>query len=57
MELLSFAIHIALAVLLGAAIGIERQWRQRQAGLRTNALVSAGAAAFVAVSLFVEGCS
>jgi putative Mg2+ transporter-C (MgtC) family protein len=55
MELLGFAIHITIAVLLGAAIGVERQWRQRQAGLRTNALVSAGAAAFVAVSLFVQG--
>jgi putative Mg2+ transporter-C (MgtC) family protein len=55
MELLGFAIHITIAVFLGAAIGVERQWRQRQAGLRTNALVSAGAAAFVAVSLFVDG--
>jgi putative Mg2+ transporter-C (MgtC) family protein len=28
-------------------IGAERQWRQRMAGLRTNALVAAGAAMFV----------
>ena len=55
MQLFEFAIHITIAVILGAAIGVERQWRQRQAGLRTNALVSAGAAAFVPVSLFVEG--
>ena len=55
MQLFEFAIHITIAVILGAAIGVERQWRQRQAGLRTNALVSTGAAAFVAVSLFVEG--
>lgn len=34
------------AVALGGLIGIERQWRQRLAGVRTNALVSVGAAAF-----------
>lgn len=30
----------------GAIIGFERQWRQRLAGLRTNTLVSLGAAVF-----------
>ncbi len=29
-----------LAFILGALIGIERQWRQRTAGLRTNTLVA-----------------
>ncbi len=57
MHLLEFALHIFVAVLLGAAIGLERQWRQRMAGLRTNALVCVGAAAFVAVSLLVTGSS
>jgi putative Mg2+ transporter-C (MgtC) family protein len=42
-----FAIRLGLAVILGAFIGAERQWRQRMAGLRTNALVAAGAAMFV----------
>jgi putative Mg2+ transporter-C (MgtC) family protein len=50
---IQFTLHIVVAVLLGAAIGLERQWRQRLAGLRTNALVSMGAAAFVALSLLV----
>ena len=36
----------ALAFILGTAIGFERQWRQRTAGLRTNVLVALGAAAF-----------
>jgi uncharacterized membrane protein YhiD involved in acid resistance len=54
MTLIQFALHIVAAVLLGAAVGLERQWRQRLAGLRTNALVSMGAAAFVALSLLVE---
>ncbi len=34
-------------VMLGALIGAERQWRQRMAGLRTNALVATGAAVFI----------
>lgn len=52
MQYLSFFAHIGLAMLLGAAIGLERQWRQRLAGLRTNALVALGAAAFVSLSSF-----
>ena len=34
------AINLAVALGLSAAIGFERQWRNRQAGLRTNSLVS-----------------
>ena len=45
-----FAIRLGLALILGALIGAERQWRQRMAGLRTNALVSAGASMFVMLS-------
>lgn len=42
-----FAVRLALALVLGTMVGAERQWRQRMAGLRTNALVAAGAAMFV----------
>ena len=38
---------------MGIAIGLERQWRQHPAGLRTNALVALGAALFVSLSLLV----
>jgi putative Mg2+ transporter-C (MgtC) family protein len=41
------AISLGMATLMGACIGIERQWRQRMAGLRTNTLVAIGAASFV----------
>jgi putative Mg2+ transporter-C (MgtC) family protein len=41
------ALNLIMAVLLGGVIGFERQWRQRLAGLRTNTLVSLGAAIFV----------
>jgi uncharacterized membrane protein YhiD involved in acid resistance len=44
---IAFALQLAMALLFGAAIGAERQWRQHTAGLRTNALVSSGAAMFV----------
>jgi putative Mg2+ transporter-C (MgtC) family protein len=38
---------------MGAVVGLERQWRQRMAGTRTNALVAAGAAAFVMCGLLL----
>lgn len=43
-------INMAVALSCGAVIGSERQVRQRMAGLRTNALVALGAAAFVTFS-------
>ncbi len=42
-----FALNLLVALCLGAVVGMERQWRQRMAGTRTNALVAAGASAFV----------
>ena len=50
---IDFGIRMIVAILLGSAIGIERQWRQRMAGLRTNALVSTGAALFVSLSQII----
>ncbi len=47
--------RLLLAMLLGCIIGTERQWRQRAAGLRTNALVCFGAAAFVDLGSTVGG--
>ena len=38
---------LSLAFVLGALVGLERQVRQRTAGLRTNTLVAVGAAVFV----------
>jgi putative Mg2+ transporter-C (MgtC) family protein len=42
----AFLTRLAVAALLGIAIGFERQWRQRAAGLHTSTLVSIGAALF-----------
>lgn len=46
-----FLLRIGLAFLLGALVGVERQYRQKSAGLKTNTLVSVGSAAFVLLSL------
>jgi putative Mg2+ transporter-C (MgtC) family protein len=40
-----------IAFVLGALIGLERQYRQRTAGLRTNVLVAVGAALFVDIAM------
>jgi len=40
-------VSVLIALLFGAMIGAERQWRQKSAGLRTNTMVSVGAAAYV----------
>jgi|APEBP8051073178_1049388.scaffolds.fasta_scaffold00042_3 putative Mg2+ transporter-C (MgtC) family protein len=49
---------MVLAMLFGAIIGMERQARQRMAGVRTNALVALGAASFVIfASLFAAEAS
>lgn len=41
------SISLMAAFILGGVIGLERQYRQRTAGLRTNVLVAVGAAIFV----------
>lgn len=55
MSIFVFALRLILALCLGAAIGIERQWRQKSAGLRTNTLVSLGSAAYVLLSIHISG--
>jgi putative Mg2+ transporter-C (MgtC) family protein len=45
-------VRVGLATLLGVAIGVERQWRSRMAGLQTMALVSLGAALFLILGAY-----
>ncbi len=40
------AARLLFAAILGAAIGFEREWRQRPAGLRTHILICVAAATF-----------
>ena len=53
--LLRTIVSLAVAFLLGTLIGLERQWRQRSAGLRTTTLVATGAAAFADMGLRLAG--
>ena len=45
-------LRIVLAGALGGAIGVERELREREAGLRTHMLVAIGAALFTLVSAY-----
>ena len=45
--------RLGLALVLGSLIGFERQWHQKMAGLRTNALVALGSCGFVVFSAMV----
>jgi uncharacterized membrane protein YhiD involved in acid resistance len=45
-ELSTAALRLGLALAFGAVIGVEREWRLKQAGLKTMSLVALGAAAF-----------
>lgn len=52
MTTLEMVLRLVAGLGLGAVIGMERQWRARGAGLRTNALVATGAALFVLLSAY-----
>jgi uncharacterized membrane protein YhiD involved in acid resistance len=43
-------LRLAVALAFGFVIGVEREWRQKHAGLKTMALVALGAAAFAMMS-------
>jgi putative Mg2+ transporter-C (MgtC) family protein len=46
-----FGARVLIAALLGAALGLEREWRGKEAGLRTNTLIAIGAALFTVMSM------
>jgi putative Mg2+ transporter-C (MgtC) family protein len=50
MDVLWFTLNVGAALAMGAALGLERQFRGHPAGLRTNALVCVGAALFVSLT-------
>src|ERR1700748_220425 len=52
-----FALRVGGGVGCRALIAIERQWRARRAGLRTNALVAAGATLFVLYAVATQDSS
>lgn len=53
-----FVLNLSIAIVAGVIVGLERQWQQKIAGIRTTALVSFGACLFVTLSTFMaEGDS
>lgn len=43
-------LRLAIAILFGAIVGIEREWRHKNAGIKTNTLVAIGSATFAMMS-------
>jgi putative Mg2+ transporter-C (MgtC) family protein len=52
---LSFWSKIGLSVLCGGLIGLERQFRGKTAGIRTNVLVCLGSMLFILIGSYVQG--
>lgn len=48
---LAIVARLLLAAIFGAAIGFEREWRDRPAGLRTHVLVCVAAATFAILTI------
>jgi putative Mg2+ transporter-C (MgtC) family protein len=55
MNYTDFALRLFTALMLGGVIGLERQWRARTTGLRTNSLVAMGCAMFVIIGALISG--
>jgi putative Mg2+ transporter-C (MgtC) family protein len=55
MSPLDLTLRLLLAAGLGAAIGIEREFHRKPAGLRTNILIAVGAALFTTLSIQFGG--
>ena len=49
---LEFIVRIFVASLLGGAIGLEREYRDKAAGFRTHFLVALGSALFMVISAY-----
>ena len=54
MDWLEILVRLGLATGAGMLIGIDREWHQKPAGLRTHMLVSVGAAAVMPVALQLD---
>jgi len=55
LDLWEVAVRLAVAAALRGAVGLEREFRERAAGLRTHMLVGVGSALFTIVSAYAWG--
>jgi len=54
---MNLVLRLLLAAGLGAAIGLEREYRRKPAGLRTNILIAVGSALFTLISIQIGAVS
>jgi len=54
MDYYDFLINVYSALGLGLLIGLEREFRQHPAGLRTNALVCVGSSLFMSLTFLLH---
>ena len=54
MDYYDFIVNVYSALGLGLLIGLEREFRQHPAGLRTNALVCVGSALFMSLTFLLQ---
>ena len=54
MDYYDFIVKVYSALGLGLLIGLEREFRQHPAGLRTNALVCVGSALFMSLTFLLQ---
>lgn len=47
-----FILRLAIAAVLGGVIGLEREYRAKEAGFRTHFLVALGSALFMILSMY-----
>src|SRR5215813_8496945 len=52
---LELVVRLLMSLVLGAIVGVERQWHHKTAGLKTNTLVAVGATAYALVSEYGFG--
>ncbi len=55
MDTVEFMLKIGAAIGAGLFIGLEREYKNKNAGIKTNILVSLGAAVFIVMSLNFRG--
>ena len=56
-DILTFTLRLVVAMALGGIVGLEREYRAKDAGFRTHFLVAIGSALFTLISIygFAEG--
>ena len=51
---LDFVVRLAVCLVLGTALGVEREFRNKPAGISTNCFVMAGACLFTFMSISID---